>query len=505
MMVICLILPIFHSQAGVPDSTLISDIHKRMLAGEISAQKLVNHYFERIRKLNDAGPTLNAVVQINKNALIEARTLDDYFKKNGLIGPLHGIPVLLKDNIDTNDGMANTAGSYALKDNFPSQDADLVKQLRKAGAIILGKTNLSEWANMRSSMSSSGWSGLYGQTLNPYDTSTSPCGSSSGSAVAVAANFAVLAVGTETDGSVTCPAAVNGIVGIKPTLGLISQQGIIPIAHSQDTAGPMARNVTDAVTMLLAMLNKNEIPANKNVNYLDHLIIDGLKGKRIGVVRNLTGYHAGTDKVFEQAINEIKAQGAIIIDNTNLATLHQWDDAEFEVLLYEFKQDINHYLSTTAKSLPKSLSDLISINEKHQDTEMKYFDQAVFHLAQAKGPLSEKEYLQALMLSKALTQKQGIDKLIQTHQLDLLIAPTGQPAWKIDWINGDNYLGAGYSAAAVAGYPHITVPMGFVHHLPVGLSMFSGAYQEAALIEAAYSYEQATKHRKAPQLVATKQ
>jgi len=490
-------------QAQVGENLTIEQIHQQMAKKQLTSQSLVSFYLTRIKQFDQNGVKLNSVVQLNKNALAQAKQLDQYFKQKGLKGSLHGIPVLLKDNIDTIDGMANTAGSLALKDNYPSRDAFLVQQLKNAGAIILGKTNLSEWANFRSTSSSSGWSGLYGQSKNPYDVSTSPCGSSSGSAISVAANFATLAVGTETDGSVTCPAAINGVVGIKPTLGTISRQGIIPIAHSQDTAGPMARNVTDAVRMLSAMVSRdgNDNGAiNSEIDYLSHLRKDGLKGKRIGIVRNLMGYHNKLDQVFEQAVQDLKTQGAVIIDNTDIETNGQWDDAEYEVLLYEFKNDLNDYLKNTAEGVPKSLVELIAFNKKNSAVEMPYFDQEIFEMAQAKGELSDKDYLDALKKAKSLTQGKGIDATLKKYNLDLLIAPTVQPAWKTDWVNGDHYLGSATSPAAVSGYPHITVPMGYVLGLPVGISMFSGNLQEGILIEAAYGYEQATLHRRSPEL-----
>ncbi len=481
----------------------ITDIHHQMKIRQLTSEQLVQFYLKRIAKFDDQGVTLNAVVQLNKQALQQAKALDRYFLKHGFKGRLHGIPILLKDNIDTLDGMANTAGSTALAKNFPQDDAFLVKQLKAAGAIILGKTNLSEWANFRSTAASSGWSGLYGQSKNPYDVTRSPCGSSSGSGIAAAANFATVTIGTETDGSVTCPAAMNGVVGIKPTLGTVSRDGIIPIAHSQDTAGPMAKNVTDAVILLSAMVkadNKDRDVTTSKIDYVSHLILTGVKGKRIGVARNLTGYHKGLDKVFEQAILDLKKQGAIIIDETNFEDTTQWGDAEYEVLLYEFKNGLNQYLAKTASNIPKSLAEMITYNKKHADIEMKYFAQEIFEMAQEKGEVTDKAYLNARAKAKRLTQEQGIDALLKEHNLDLIIAPTVSPAWKTDWVNGDHYLGAASSAAAISGYPHITVPMGYVHGLPVGLSMFSGKLQEGKLIETAFGYEQATLHRIAPQL-----
>jgi Asp-tRNA(Asn)/Glu-tRNA(Gln) amidotransferase A subunit family amidase len=500
---IILLIMSFYTHAQLDESMTINDIHQQMKNKQLTSEQLVQFYLQRIAKFDDQGMTLNAVVQLNKQAIEQAKALDRYFLKHGLKGRLHGIPILLKDNIDTLDGMANTAGSMALAKNFPKDDAFLVTQLKKAGAIILGKTNLSEWANFRSTAASSGWSGLYGQSKNPYDITTSPCGSSSGSGIAAAANFATVTIGTETDGSVTCPSAMNGVVGIKPTLGTVSRDGIIPIAHSQDTAGPMAKNVTDAVILLSAMVEADSGDRDvvtSTIDYMSHLKLTGVKGKRIGIARNLTGYHKGLDKVFEQAIQDLKNQGAIIIDETNFENAEQWGDAEYEVLLYEFKDELNKYLAKTADGIPKSLAEMIKYNKKHADVEMKYFAQEIFEMAQEKGDITDKAYLDALAKAKRLTQEQGIDALLQKHKLDLIIAPTVSPAWKTDWVNGDHYLGAASSVAAISGYPHITVPMGYVHGLPVGLSLFSGKLQEGKLIETAFGYEQATLHRIAPKL-----
>ncbi len=478
----------------------IQNIHQKFQQGKLTTVQLVEFYLDRIQKIDDSGAALNSVVQINPNALTQAKALDQYYKKHGLKGKLHGIPVLLKDNIDTLDNMANTAGSMALRNNYPKKAAFLVQQLEQAGAIILGKTNLSEWANFRSTHSSSGWSGLYGQTKNPYDLNASPCGSSAGSGVAIAANLAVLAVGTETDGSITCPASVNGIVGIKPTLGTISRRGIIPLAHSQDTAGPMARTVTDAVIMLQAMVayDKQDKQAIKSeTDFIQHLKKSGLAGKRIGIVRNLSGYLPQVDQHFEQALQVLKQQDAVLIDNTNIK--REWNEAEFDVLLYEFKADINNYLANTATGIPKNLTELIAFNNDHAEQEMPYFGQEIFLMAQAKPDLNDKAYLKALKKAKGSAQ-QAIDNLLKEHNLDLLIAPTTGPAWKTDWINGDHYLGSASSPAAVSGYPHITVPMGYIHGLPIGLSFFGHKNSEGVLIEAAYSYEQATQHRIEPNL-----
>ncbi|MBL4910358.1 MAG: amidase [Alteromonadaceae bacterium] len=505
--ILLLVITLLYSFASIAQSVIITPITIKSVQQQfkehtLTSEQLVKYYLARINKYNDNGIKLNAVVQLNKNALKQAKELDNYYLKHGLKGILHGIPVLLKDNIDTIDGMANTAGSIALQHNYPKQDSFLVKKLKQAGAIILGKTNLTEWANFRSTHASSGWSGLYGQTKNPHNLTTSPCGSSAGSGAAIAANLALLAIGTETDGSITCPASINGIVGIKPTLGTISRQGIIPIAHSQDTAGPMTRTVTDAVIMLTAMVAadpKDKQAITSKINYQSHLKINGLQGKRIGIVRNLSGYLPQVDQLLEQAIIDLKKQGAVIIDNANIETLGDWDDAEYQVLLYEFKNDLNDYLATTAKGVPKSLAELIQFNKAHSQQEMPYFNQEIFELAQQKSSLNDKRYLTALHKAKSSAQK-GIDDLLKKHHLDLLIAPTAQPAWKIDWVSGDHYLGSATSPAAVSGYPHITVPMGSIQDLPVGLSFFGTKLSEDLLIEAAYSYEQATQRIITPRL-----
>ncbi len=503
LLIINLLLCSFESRSDIHGAMTIADIHKKIKNKQLTSEQLVKFYLNRIARFDHNGKKLNSVVQLNENAINQAKALDNYFLQHGFKGILHGIPVLLKDNIDTLDGMANTAGSYALVKNFPTKEAFLVEQLKASGAIILGKTNLSEWANFRSFRGSSGWSALYGQSKNPYDDSVTPCGSSSGSAIAAAANFATVTVGTETDGSITCPAAMNSVVGIKPTLGTVSRAGIIPIAHSQDTAGPLARNVTDAVLLLSAMVHtdsNDKDTLKSNINYTSHLKKDGLKGKRIGIARDLMGYHQALDAVFMQAVQELKEQGAIIIDNTNLEHSKVWGQHEFEVLLYEFKDGLNKYLAKTDKKIPKSLNEMIQYNKQHADIEMPYFAQELFEMAETKGNLTDKTYLNALKIAKELTQKDGIDALLQKYDLDLIIAPTTSPAWKIDWENGDKPLGSASSAAAISGYPHITLPMGYVNGLPVGISMFSGKLKEGTLIEAAYSFEQATLHRVTPKL-----
>ncbi|RKE02060.1 amidase [Marinifilum flexuosum] len=486
----------------------ISELQQLMDAGKLTCEELVIEYLDRIEKIDKNGPGLNSVIDINHDALPLARQLDEERKSGLLRGALHGIPILLKDNIDTADKMMTTAGSFALEGNFADQDAFIVKQLRKSGALILGKTNLSEWANFRSTRSSSGWSGRGGQTHNPYVIDRSPCGSSSGSGVAVAANLCVAAVGTETDGSVVCPSGHNGIVGIKPTLGMVSRTGIIPIAHSQDTAGPMAKSVSDAAILLEVMsgadqndnitLNKK----NKAFNYIANLKKDALKGKRIGIVRAMMGFHSEVDKIIEQAIEDIKSAGAEVID-VELENLNQYGNEEYEVLLYEFKHDLNEYLSKCKFPIVKSLDDIIKFNEQYKDREMPWFGQEILEMANKKGDLNEKEYLEALTKSKKLSGELGIDYTLKKYNVDALMAPTNGPAWNIDLVNGDHYGGGSSQPAAVSGYPNITIPAGFVHSLPIGVSFFAEAFSEEKLIQLAYSYEQNTMHRRAPEFYST--
>lgn len=485
----------------------VTELQQAMTDGELSAEQLTQYYLQRIHTHNRQGAKLHAVNSINENALADARQLDLERQQGEVRGPLHGIPVLLKDNIDTADGMANTGGSLLFAENFPEDDAFLVEQLRDAGAIILGKANLSEWANFRSTRSSSGWSAIGGQAVNPYDKTRSTCGSSAGSAAAVAADLVTLSVGTETDGSLTCPAAVNGVVTIKPTVGLVSRDGIIPISHSQDTAGPMARSVSGAALMLDAMqAYDSEDPAGyrAETTFASHLKADGLKGKRIGVVRNLMGYNELLDEQFEQQISILEAQGAEVID-VQMPTYGEYGGDEFTVLLYEFKQDMAAYLESA--NLPyDNLGDMIAANNELAEQELSLFGQELFEMAHAQD--DHVAYQKALANSKRLAGKEGIDAMLTENNIDLLIAPTTSPAWKIDHVNGDNFSGSASSPAAVAGYPHISVPMGYIQigdepALPVGISFFGAARSEAILIEAAFAYEQATQHRKPPTLVVT--
>jgi len=482
----------------------ISEFQDMMAAGKLSSEELVTAYLNRIEQIDKKGPAINAIMEINPDALSLARQMDKERKAGTIRGPLHGIPIMLKDNFDTADKMMTTAGSLAMEGHFAERDAFVVQKLRKAGAIILAKTNLSEWANFRSTRSSSGWSGRGGQTHNPYVLDRSPCGSSSGSGVAVAANLCVAALGTETDGSIICPSGHNGIVGIKPSLGLVSRTGIIPIAHSQDTAGPMARSVKDVAILLTAMVGQDESDTitvnekNRGVNYADGLDVNALKGARIGVIRKLFGFHSEVDKVMEKAIEDLKQAGAELID-VELENNQKYSDEEFEVLLYEFKHGLNNYLSQSRFQKVKNLDDIIKFNEEHRDLEMPWFGQEIMHMANKKGDLNEEAYLAALAKCKKLAGKEGIDATLQKHDLDVLIAPTNGPAWNIDLVNGDHFGGGSSAAAAVSGYPNITVPAGFVHGLPIGISFFAEAFSEQKLIRYAYAYEQVSMHRKAPE------
>ena len=494
------------------EEATIADLQSAMTAGRLTARSIVEQYTERIEELDRKGPELRHVIEVNPDARSIAETLDTERKAGKVRGPLHGIPVLLKDNIDTADRMTTTAGSYALEGSIPLRDAFIAQRLREAGAVLLGKANLSEWANFRSTRSSSGWSGRGGQAKNPYVLDRNPCGSSSGSAGAVAANLCALAIGTETDGSIVCPAAMVGIVGLKPTLGLVSRSGIIPIAHSQDTAGPMTRTVRDAAILLNALVGvdprdraTNPSRAKGFTDYTQFLDADGLRGARIGVAREkYFGYSASADKVIEEAIDQLKRLGAVIVDPANIPTAGKFDDSEFEVLLYEFKADLNAYLASLGPRAPvRTLKDIIDFNERNRDKVMPHFGQEIMLMAQKKGPLSERKYRTALATNFRMSRTQGIDAVMGKHRLDALVAPTGSPAWPTDLINGDHYLGASSTPAAVAGYPNIQVPAGHVHGLPVGISFFGRAWSEPVLFRFAYAFEQATKHRRPPQFLPT--
>ncbi len=492
------------------DELSILELQQQMASGEATARSLAEYYLKRTQRIDKQGPTLNAVIELNPDALSVAAALDEERRTRGSRGPLHGVPVMLKDNIDTADKMTTTAGSLALEGSRPQQDAFLAERLREAGAVILGKTNLSEWANFRSSRSSSGWSSRGGQTKNPYVLSRNPCGSSSGSGVAVSANLCAVAVGTETDGSITCPAAVSGVVGLKPTVGLVSRSGVIPIAHSQDTAGPMARCVTDAAILLGALTGVDARDAatgrssEKGLrDYTQFLAADGLRGARIGVARNFFGFHEQVDAVIEGALEAMREEGAVMVD-TDLASGQDYSESEYEVLLYEFKHGLNAYLESLGPDAPVgSLEDVIAFNERNKDRVMPYFGQEHLMRAQTKGPLSERAYREALARNHRLARDEGIDATLEKHQLDAIVAPTNGPAWTTDLINGDHALGGSSSPAAVAGYPNITVPAGFVGGLPVGISFFSTAFQEPTLLKLAFAFEQATKVRRPPEYLAS--
>jgi len=498
------------------DEYAIPELQNLMQSGELTSNALTLLYLERIQTLDRQGPKLNSVIELNPDALRDAQALDKDRQASGGRkklkpgrGPLHGIPILVKDNIDTADRTSTAAGSLALEGNHAKQDAFLVERLRQAGAVILGKANLSEWANFRSSHSTSGWSSRGGLTRNPYALDRNPCGSSSGSAVAVAANLCAAAVGTETDGSVICPSQTNGIVGIKPTLGLVSRSGIIPIAHSQDTAGPMARTVTDAAILLGAMAGVDpRDPATASSqdkllsDYTPYLKADGLKGARIGVARKLFGFNRQVDQLIDSCLQVMKALGAELVDPVELE--EKFGETEMEVLLYEFKADLNAYLAALGPDARvHSLKEVIEFNEQNAARVMPYFGQERMIQAEAKGSLSDQAYLKALQTDLRLSRDQGIDAALQVHKLDAIVAPSGGPAWLTDLVNGDNYSGGGVSAPAVAGYPHITVPAGLIHGLPVGISFFGGAYQEATLLRLAYAFEQAMAARRAPLFLPT--
>tara|TARA_R110002094_G_scaffold52956_1_gene64318 strand:+ start:22 stop:1629 length:1608 start_codon:yes stop_codon:yes gene_type:complete len=486
----------------------IPELQQGYKDGTYTVKGVVEAYLKRIEEIDRSGPTLNSIIQINPDAIKNAEQLDLGMAQGNIRGPLHGIPILLKDNIDTHDKMATTAGSRALLNSYPLQDSHVAKQLKEAGALILGKANLSEWANFRGELSSSGWSGVNGQTKNPYVLDRNPCGSSSGSAVAVSANLSMLAIGTETNGSIVCPSNSNGIVGIKPTVGLVSRSGVIPISYTQDTPGPMARTVTDAAICLGVLTGID--PADEKTlasqekfykDYTQFLKEDGLRGKRIGFYQTPLGKNYKVDTLMSKAVDFMKRQGAEII-NINEISSADVGGYSFQVMLYEYKDGLNKYFRSLGPNAAiKSLEELIAFNRK-DSIELKFYNQKYLEMAQEKGDLNDEAYQKALANMLKGSREEGIDRIMNLHHLDAIIAPTGSPAWKTDLINGDSFQLGSSSPAARAGYPNITVPMGFVDELPVGISFFGSAWSEPVLLEIAYAYEQGTKHRKAPKFLS---
>ncbi len=501
----------YHPKSFAWEEATIVQLQAAMRTGKATAASIVKKYLKRIEEIDRGGAAINSIIELNPDALAIARELDKERKGRGARGPLHGIPVLIKDNIDTHDRMMTTAGSLALLGSIAQRDSFVAQKLREAGAVILGKTNPSEWANFRSTRSTSGWSGRGGLTKNPYALDRNPGGSSSGTGAAVAANLCAVGIGTETDGSITCPSAFNGLAGLKPTVGLVSRAGIIPIAHSQDTAGPMTRTVTDTAILLGALTGVDPCDAATEgsarkffSDYTQFLDPHGLRGARLGVARQFFDLQPVAAKVAEAAINELNRCGAILIDPANIPTSKQLGEGESLVLHYEFKTDLNAYLAGLGPGAPVStLQDIIEFNERNRDTEMPFFGQEHFLTAQEKGPLTDKAYVEALERNHRLSRDEGIDAVMNDHKLDALVAPTMGPAHLTDLVYGDRRTGGCSTPAAMAGYPHITVPMGDVFGLPVGLSFFGRAYSEPTLLKLAFAFEQATMARKAPRFLAT--
>ena len=492
------------------DEITIDDLQKAFHSGQYSSRAVTGKYLARIHEIDEAGPRVNSVIEINPDAAQIADGLDQERKAKGPRGPLHGIPILIKDNIDTGDRMQTTAGSLALAGSPAPRDAFVAAQLRKAGAVILGKTNLSEWANIRSTHSTSGWSGRGGLTRNPYALDRNPCGSSSGTGAGVSANLCVAGVGTETDGSVVCPCSANGLAGLKPTVGLVSRNGIIPISHSQDTAGPMARTVRDVAILLGAMADADrEDSATADAgrkqfpDYTKFLDPNGLKGARLGVVRKYFGFNDAVDTLMGTLLDEMKKGGAEIVDPADIPTIGKFDESELTVFFYELKAGLAAYLARRGNTSMKSLKDVIEFNELNRGREMPYFGQDIFLKSELKGPLTEKEYLDALALNQRLSRAEGIDFIMDKFKLDALVAPTAGPAWVTDLINGDHVAGGSSTAAAVAGYPNINVTAGFLWGLPVGISFFGRAWSEPTLLKIAYSFEQLINARQKPHFLPT--
>jgi amidase len=493
------------------DEVTIPELQDGMKSGKFTARSLVEKYSARIDEIDKRGPAVNTIIELNPDAFAIADALDQERQAKGPRSPLHGIPVLIKDNIDTADRMMTTAGSLALVGSKPPKDSFVAQRLRAAGAVILGKTNLSEWANIRSSHSTSGWSGRGGLTKNPFALDRNACGSSSGTGAGISANLAAAGIGTETDGSIVCPSSSNGLAGIKPTVGLVSRSGIIPISHSQDGAGPMCRTVRDAAILLGALTGVDSedsataASAGKSqTDYSKYCDPNGLKGARIGVARKYFGFNDAVDALMEEALDVMKRQGATLVDPADIETLGKFDDSELLVFMYELKADLNGYLSRLGPGAPvRTLKGIIEFNDRNHQKEMPYFGQDLFVKAEAKGPLTEKAYLDALAKNHQLTRTEGIDAIMDKHHLDALVAPTGGPAWLTDLVNGDHSAGGSSNAAAVAGYPNVNVTAGSIFGLPVGVSFFGRAWSEPTLIKLAYSFEQATKARQAPRFLAS--
>jgi amidase len=491
------------------DEITIGELQDGMKSGKYSALAIAEKYLARITAIDKSGPRVNSVIETNPAALEIAEALDKERKEKGPRGPLHGIPVLIKDNIATADGMMTTAGSLALVGSKPPRDAFIAQKLREAGAVILGKTNLSEWANIRSNHSISGWSGRGGQTKNPYALDRNPCGSSSGTGAGISANLATVGIGTETDGSIVCPSSANGLAGIKPTVGLVSRSRIIPISHTQDTAGPMCRTVRDAALLLGAIVggdvdDKATVASDGRFfkDYTQFLNADGLKGARVGVLRKAFGFNPAVDKLMEAALEVMKKQGATVADPVAIETSGKFGETEFLGFMYELKADLNAYLAWLGPNAPvKTLKEIIEFNEKNATKEMPFFGQENFLKAEEKGPLTTQEYVDAIKKNHGLAGKEGIDATMDKHKLDAIVAPTGGPAWLTDIVNGDSFGGGSSEFAAAAGYPNVNVTAGFAFGLPVGISFFGRAWSEPVLIKLAYAFEQATKFRKAPRFL----
>ena len=517
------LVPMHTAQAAVPErdgmqpdafpyaELSVAELQSRMTKGTLTSRTLTAAYLSRIAAVDRSGPTLNSVIETNPDALAIAAERDAERRAGKVRGPLHGIPVLIKDNIDSADRMQTTAGSLALVGKPSPRDAFIVQRLREAGAVLLGKTNLSEWANFRSTRSTSGWSGRGGQTRHPFVLDRNPCGSSSGTGTAISANLAAVGIGTETDGSIICPSSICGLVGIKPTVGLWSRSGIIPISSSQDTAGPMARSVSDAAALLGALTGVDSRDgvtadsAGKSVaDYTTFLNAKSLQGARIGVARNMAGFHPMTDAAFERAIESLRKAGAVIVDPANVPTVGKYDEAELDVMLYEFKAGVNAYLAERGSTVSvRTMDDVIAFNRANASAEMPYFGQEQMERAQAMGSLDDAKYRDAVATCRRLARDEGLDAIMAQHSLDAIVAPSNGPSWPTDLINGDRYSGGNSSVAAVAGYPSITVPMGFADALPLGLSFIGRAWSEGRLIGLAFAFEQATKARRAPRFLTT--